>query len=94
MKSLYQCIEEIIKNNFVGGEYFDSHSVIHELQNKEYHQVYLANFPRNSDVETYHRLIANEIKKCKSLVSEAEITEIKSHTIYGKLSKNHLWKRI
>lgn len=87
-------IKEIIKKNFNKDDYFDSHTIINFLQKKDYHQVYLGNFPNEYDVKTYHSHIAKEIKKLSDIVEEAEIKEIKTFTIYDELNFNHLWKRI
>lgn len=94
VNNLQISIREIIKNNFSPKEYFDSHTIINFLQKKEYHQIYLENFPKEYDVKTYHSQIAKEIRKCSDLVEEAKIKEIKTFAIYGELNPNHLWKRL
>lgn len=89
--SLETCIQKIV-DGFNHGEYFDSHTVINELiANKEYHLEYLRGYSENMTVAQYHGQIAQEIKatnKCE-LISK----EFKSHTIYGELSTNALWKK-
>ncbi|MCR4954963.1 MAG: hypothetical protein K6A43_12920 [Treponema sp.] len=92
-KDISSAIKEIIESNFIKDDYFDSHTIINFLQKKEYHQIYLENFPKEYDVKTYHSQIAKEIRKCSDLVEEAKIKEIKTFTIYDELNPNHLWKR-
>lgn len=92
-KDISLAIREIIESNFIKDDYFDSHTIINFLQKKEYHQIYLENFPKEYDVKTYHSQIAKEIRKCSDMVEEAKIKEIKTFTIYYELNPNHLWKR-
>lgn len=94
---LKEAISKIINDNFSKGDYFDSHAVINELLKKEYHQVYLNNYPKGSEVKTYHSQIAQKIgesRLAEKVKINAEDVLIYTHTIYGELNKNHLWKRI
>lgn len=91
--TLEECIEEILLTKFAVGDYFDSHSVIYEMQkNPEWHEVYMQNYPENCTVAQYHGLIAQRIGGSKNVLS-ADL-KIKSHTIYDDLSENHLWKKL
>ncbi|EID86435.1 hypothetical protein MSI_07880 [Treponema sp. JC4] len=95
---LDEAINETIKNNFEIGDYFDSHAVINGLLvNKKYHQLYMDFYPKNCTVAQYHGQIAQKIASSgialKVKIDEKDIL-IKTYTIYGELSENHLWKRI
>lgn len=102
--TLEECVKEIINRKFSSGDCFDSHAVINEMvKNKEWHEVYMQNFQGFSDVRTYHSHIAKLIKnqgninKCCITKANSENdnskSEIKSHTIYGDLVENQLWKK-
>lgn len=99
MKNLEQCIKDIIADSkkFSAGDCFDSHTIINELQNnKEYFQAYLNEHTKNQDVAQYHSTIAKMIRDC-GLVSPVQIDGkdllIKTHTIFGEISENHVWKK-
>lgn len=88
--TLKDCIEEII-STFCLGNYFDSHTIIHELiKNKKYHSIYLQEYPKNSDVTTYHSSIAKTIGQCGGVHKAGRS---KSHSIYGELVENTLWQK-
>lgn len=93
---LATAIENIVKK-FRKDDYFDSHSVINELLKKDYHQVYLESFPKNCTVAQYHGQIAQKIGESgvaeKVHIKEKDVL-VKTHTVYGDLSENHLWIRI
>jgi len=93
---LATAIEDII-NKFEKGDYFDSHAVINELLKKDYHQVYLEAFPKDCTVAHYHGQIAQKIGESgvaeKVHIKEKDVL-VKTHTVYGDLSENHLWIRI
>lgn len=90
--TLEEAINDVITRNFSTGELFDSHAVINELiKDKEKHPVYMKSFGDSGDLKNYHRIISRKI-------GESGLCErfgnIKTHTIYGKLSSNALWKRV
>ena len=96
--SFEEIISEIIKNNFSKNDYFDSHSIINELiSSKKYFQCYLENFSKGNSVAQYHGLIAQQIEKtglAEKVITDNKEILLKTHTIYGELSQNHLWKRV
>ncbi len=88
---LKECIKEIL-DGFSAGDYFDSHTVINELtRNKKYHIAYLNAYPKNCDVKDYHKEIAKMIGSFNCV--EPISSSAKSHTIYGKITKNKLWQK-
>ena len=89
--TLEECIAEILEN-FVSGDYFDSHTVINALLAKpEYHLAYLRGYSPKSSVAQYHGNIAQMI----GINNRARpIGRAKTHTIYGDLSDNTLWQKI
>ena len=94
--NLLYCVENII-SKFENGSFFDSHTIIYELvSDKEFYQVYLDSFPKGCTIAQYHGQIAQLIEKSglarKTLINGKEI-QIKTHTIYGELGKNHLWEK-
>ena len=92
-EAIQQILKEIRKD-----EYFDSHAIIKELMiNKEYHQIYLEEYSKGLTVAQYHGKIAQMIGKTgvvKKIQDDTKDILIKTHTIYGDLSENHLWKKI
>jgi hypothetical protein len=89
--TLEQAVTEIL-TNFAVDDYFDSHTVINALLAKpEYHLAYLRGYSPNSSVAQYHGNIARII--CASNVAKP-IGQARTHTIYGDLSDNMLWKII
>lgn len=94
---LYETVYKIL-NAICKGDFFDSHVVINEIFiNSEYHQTYLEEYPKGYTVAQYHGKIAQMIEET-GLAEKVQINFkdvfIKTHTIYGDLSKNHLWKKI
>lgn len=94
---LITAIKDIIKK-FEKNDYFDSHSVINELlKNTDYYKIYLESFPKGCTVAQYHGQIAQKIGDT-GLVEKVQIDTkdvlVKTHTIYGELNPNHLWKKI
>ena len=88
---LKECIKAIL-DKFKPGDYFDSHTIINELiANKDYHFVYMQEYPKNCTVAKYHSEISRMIGTfdCVESISESA----KSHTIYGEISKNKLWQK-
>lgn len=88
---LKECIKEIL-DGFSVGDYFDSHTVINELiANKDYHIAYLQGYHKNYAVAQYHSEISKTIGTfdCVEPISSSA----KSHTIYGKISENKLWRK-
>ena len=59
--NLDAAIKEIVTKKFNIGDYFDSHTVIDELQKKDYHEIYLREFPEDGHINTYHGMIAQKI---------------------------------
>lgn len=94
---LASCIKDIV-NSFNCNDYFDSHAIINELLiKKEYHKVYLESFPKGCSIANYHGQIAQLIEKsglAEKVILHGKEVIVKTHTIYGELSSNHLWKRI
>jgi hypothetical protein len=89
--TLEDAIKEIL-TNFKSGEYFDSHTVINALlKNPGYYLAYLHGYSNTMDVLQYHRKIGHIIND--SGVVKKTGTAI-SHTIYGNLSDNALWKKM
>lgn len=90
--TLEECIEEIL-SEFTSGDYFDSHTIINEMQrNHKWHSVYMQNYPENSTVAQYHGIIiAKKIGESQN-VGPANL-KIKTHTIYGDLVPNQVWKK-
>lgn len=90
--SLDDAIKEIINTNFSRGDLFDSHAVINELiKDKEKHLVYMQSFGDRGSLENYHSIISKKIEESRLC---ERVGDIKTHTIYGKLSPNALWKRV
>lgn len=88
--NLEECITEII-GRLTAGDYFDSHTVINDLQvNPKYHLAYLHGCTPDSTVSLYHSRIAKMIGANSGV---KPVGPIKSHTIYGKLSENKLWQK-
>lgn len=89
--SLQKCINKIVEDKFGKGDLFDSHTVINELlKKKEFHKVYLDEYPKNIPVAQWHSMIAKMIGD-SGLVKKRNI-KIKTHTIYGELSENQVWQ--
>ena len=96
---IIDAIKKIILNteNLKKGDYFDSHTIINELISKEFHQIYLNNFPAGFTIGQYHGKIAKIIEESKlaeKVQFEGKDILIKSHTIYGEIKQNHLWKKL
>lgn len=92
MKTLKECIEEIINKKFSSGDYFDSHTIINELRRvPEYHAAYLSEFSNPSSINQYHSKIAKKIGLLECIQSCNK--KIKTHTIYGDISENELWQK-
>lgn len=92
--TLKDCILEIILK--IGkGKYFDSHTIINEIiKDKCYHNVYLKEYIsdyENCSVSQYHGFIAQKIGEIEGVVPVKDGTCV-SHTIYGVLSENQLWR--
>ena len=97
--NLKDCIEEIIKQNFSSGDYFDSHTIINlVLQESEYHLAYLQEFHNkysNCNVAQFHGMIAkNLIGALKSIVKYVSDSAVTLNMYGGKPTKNTLWQRI
>ena len=95
---LDEAICEIIREKFKSGDYFDSHAVINGLLiNKNFHQIYMDFYPKNCTIAQYHGHIAQKIANtgyAEKVKCEEKDILIKTYTIYGELSENHLWRRI
>lgn len=96
---LKDCIEEIIKQNFFSGDYFDSHTIISlVLQDSKYHFAYLLEFHNkysNCDVAQFHGMIAkNLIGTLKNMVKPVSDSAVTLNMYGGKPTKNELWQRI
>lgn len=90
--TLENAIQEIIANSFSKNDLFDSHTVINELvKNPEYHFAYMNEYPKGTPIKTYHSNISKMIK-CMSCI-ESTTQKVKTHTIYGTLSDNEVWKK-
>ena len=90
--TLEEAISDVITNNFSAGDLFDSHAVINELiKDKEKHLVYMQSFGNRGSLENYHSIISKKIEESRLC---ERVGDIKTHTIYGKLSSNALWKRV
>ena len=97
--NLKDCIEEIIKQNFSSGDYFDSHTIINlVLQEPEYHLAYLQEFHNkysNCNVAQFHGMIAkNLISALKTTVKAVSDFAVTLNIYGGKPTKNELWQRI
>ena len=95
---LKDCIEEIIKQNFSSGDYFDSHTIINlVLQEPKYHLAYLQEFHNkysNCDVAQFHGMIAkNLIGTLKAIVEPVSGSAVTLNIYGGKPTKNGLWQR-
>ena len=96
--NLQKCIERIIDENFESGDYFDTHSIINEmLKDSELHQSYLSNYSNNKTMALYHSQISQAIEATKLvekvIIADIEV-KVKTHTIYGNLSENQLWRKL
>ena len=95
--NLDAAIKEIVTEKFNIGDYFDSHTVIDELQSKEYREIYMHGFPQNYTIGQYHGMIAQIIRD-SGLVEAVKIAGqkilVKTATVFDDLKENHLWKRI
>ena len=72
-------------------EYLNMEDKIVKFKDKEKHLVYMQSFGNRGSLENYHSIISKKIEEsrlCK------RVGDIKTHTIYGKLSPNALWKRV
>lgn len=89
--SLDEAVKEIVNKSFSEGQFFDSHTVINEIiKDKNYHAVYLEGYSRDS-VALYHAMISQLIRDCGCV---ERVGDSMSHTIYGDISKNALWKKL
>ena len=80
-------------DSFSTGDLFDSHTIINELiKNPEYHLAYLQEYSSNCTVAQYHGLISQKIGSISGIESFGH--KIKTHTIYGDISENELWKKV
>ncbi len=87
---LEKCVAEILKK-FSTADYFDSHTVINELLAKpEYHLAYLRGYSPESTIAQYHGRIARMIGANNTAI---QIGSAKTHTIFGVISDNMLWKK-
>ena len=94
--TLKESIQEII-NGFLGGDLFDSHTVIKKLITKlitkpDYHLAYLKEYPKNCTINQYHGQIAKIIGSFENV--QAFGHKVKTHTIYEDISENELWQKV
>ena len=92
-KTLDVCIKGIIADNFVKGDFFDSHTVINEImKSDEYFSAYLNEYPKGTSVAEWHSTIAKAIRD-SGLVEDAGC-DVKTQTIFGTVRPNRLWKKL
>ena len=95
--TLDAAIRKIIKK-IKPNDYFDTHSIINDmLKDFELHQSYLSNYSNNKTVALYHSQISQAIEATrlaeKVIIADIEV-KVKTHTIYGNLSENQLWRKL
>lgn len=90
--TLQQSIEKIISENIKSGDYFDSHTIINELRNnKEFALDYIKGLNNETDIKEYHKNISVMISNVSGIEKISE--SLKSHSIFGNIVKNSLWKK-
>ena len=90
---LKECICKIVDNNstFPSGCYFDSHTVIAELRsNEEYYMTYLKGAGAFNEPKGYHSYISRLIGGLDSVEPAGESM---SHSVFGGITPNNLWKK-
>lgn len=93
--NLTEYVEQIIKENFSFGDYFDSHTIINLIVlDSKAHLAYMNAFSnKNCNIAQFHGFIAKNIIAKAPLVKSVSDSAI-SLNIYGVTSKNELWQII
>ena len=90
---LKECMSKIVGNNgvFPSGCYFDSHTVITELRsNEEYYITYLKEVNQFNEVKGYHSYISQLIGALDFVETAGES---RSHSVFGEITPNKLWRK-